>query len=203
MPVQTGFGMTDDSQHDALDDDEIAFIEGYSADVTPQLLALIEREYLPLWITAATTPRPGTKTKSSRAARELCSVAALCLEREQQMPVALRLYLARAMREIAEGGDADKALGTRRGAGQGSHDDPLDRIAKEQAIAGEIAVLVAAGMTIPAAKEIVCERHSTANRTADMRKIERYWKKHRPSEKDLAEIRHRMSYRHRLARDSK
>ncbi len=200
--------MSDDDRPEPEEDDALAFAEGYSADVTPQLLALVEREYLPLWIMAATTPQPGTKTASSKAARELCGLAALCLERQQPMPDALRLYLARAMRESAAGGDADKALGTRRGAGQGKDDDPLDRIATEQTIAGEIAVLAAgmpipAAKAIPAAKEIVCERHSTANRTADMRKIERYWEKHRPSEEDLAEIRRLLNFRHRPASDTK
>jgi hypothetical protein len=180
------------------DDDGRAFIEGYAADVTPQLLALIEREYLPLWITAATTPRPGHKTTSVKAARELSALAALCLERGQPIPRALRQYLARAHRAIAEGQPADKALRLRRTAGQKPADDPLDRAERERSIVGQMAVLVARGVSVPAAKERACERYGIDTRTAD-----RYWKEHGPTDDDLAEIRRRLTYRHRPASDTK
>ncbi|AFL73579.1 hypothetical protein [Thiocystis violascens] len=65
-------------------------------------------------INLATKPRRGKHPTSPRAARELCSYAAGNLEHIAPMPRELKDYIVTALRHVAAGGSADKALGIHR-----------------------------------------------------------------------------------------
>jgi len=144
---------------------------------TAMLMAEVEDNYLDEWRRLATEPRKGKKTTSVKAARELCAVACVCLERNHPLPPALRAHLAQALRHGAEGRSVDRSLGLKRGAGQAKAEDPMDVEQHER----EIAVWIFGrwnreGLSEAQAKESACTEFGL-----DTRRVEQIWQRHKPS----------------------
>lgn len=79
----------------------------------------------------ATVPRDGTKTTSSKAARELSKLAALYIAKGEPVPEPLQSYLAHSLTQISDGEDANRALHLGGKTGQSSQHDPMILIARE------------------------------------------------------------------------
>lgn len=146
---------------------------------TAQLMAVVEAGYLDDWIKLATVPREQKKTTSQKANLELCAIASVCLARNHPMPDVVRIRLAKALREIAEGNSADAALGVKRRAGVS--EDPMDVVFREQVIAGFILRMTAYnGMTEAEAKNLACTEFAEAGESLDISTVEKIWRKLKP-----------------------
>lgn len=148
---------------------------------TAMLMAEVEAHYLDEWLRLATTPRPGRKTTSAKAARELCAVACVCLERNHPLPPALSAHLAQALRHGAEGRSVERALGLKRGAGQAKDEDPTNVAQHERGIAVWIfGKWNREGLSEAQAKESACSKFGL-----DTRRIEQIWQRYKPSKAGL------------------
>jgi hypothetical protein len=154
-----------------------------STDTTAETIRTVERDYLDGWIQAATTPLGERKVTSPAAARELCALACMCLERGHPMPEKLRAYMASAMRACAEGKPADEALNLKRRKGR--YPDPMAQEARDKDIAMRIAwLMVQNGFGVAKAKEL-----AAAGIGCEVRRIEQIWDKHKPTSEQLEIIR--------------
>ncbi len=146
--------------------------------ITPaSVMAEFERQHLPGYIAAATEPRPGKKTASTRAAQELCHAAAYCIENDIAMPRQLKEYILNGLRAGIKGESVDAALRLKRGAGQAKDDDPLFVMANERRVAVRIyGMTTREGLTVAQAKERACKEFDI-----DTRRAEQIWQKYRPA----------------------
>ncbi len=136
------------------------------------LMEQVETMYLDDWARSATQPKPNQKNTSAKAAREICAVAAVCLATGRPLPEAVRLYLARVLRAVAEGDFPNHAFGI--APKRGVSIDPVDQTRYERVIAGCVTVLVRKGLSPPEAKE-----QAAMHFECDTRLIELYWDAHR------------------------
>lgn len=154
------------------------WLHAATADTTAETVRAVEQSYLDYWIYAATTPMNGRKVKSTAAARELCALGAMCLERNHPMPERLRIYLGAALRACAEGVKPDVALNLKRSPGK--YPDPLGQESRDERIAEQIAWLRATKQCrLPAARELAARKTGL-----DLRRIEQIWTNYKPTRKE-------------------
>lgn len=145
--------------------------------LTTALMAEVEAHNLSDWLQLATTPPKGSKTASTKAGRELCAVACVCLERGDPLPGAMPAYLAHALRQGAEGRSVDQALGLKRGAARRKTANPIDVARREQMIYVWIfGKCFREGCSEADAKAAACTQFNL-----DLQRIEQIWRRDKPS----------------------
>ena len=161
------------------------WVEGVEVS-TADLMATVEANYLNDWMQLATMPRPGKKTTSSKAARELCAVASLCLARNHPMPDAVRLHVAKALKAGAEGRSVDAALKIKPRPALPKDRvsrDPMDTNARENAIAGfMLRMTVFNHLTDAEAKGLACKEFARPGESLDDSTVEKIWRRLKPSD---------------------
>ena len=133
-----------------------------------------EREYCNALAHCIKHPRGENKTTSKEAAQELLFIVSDYIREGRPLPPEAANYLADAMKAIATGTDANKALGLKRTAGQSR--DSLENDVKELWIAAEILWLIMmTDGSIVQAKDLAAMKHDLSGR-----RIEQIWAKWRP-----------------------
>jgi hypothetical protein len=131
------------------------------------------RKHIAHLIDLATKLRPGAKHPNSpRSARELCRLAANCLEFGWEMPDELQEYIVWMLRHVEAGGSADKALGLNRKPRL----DALDQEERNQWLADCVDNLRAMGKTKTDAMEFVAREYLGTDDITNLKRICRHYR---------------------------